>query len=150
MAGILPFQDTGATLPSAVCNRVARDWLDWREFSRDILKNSTGNGRLRVSDDDTLKGRLLVAFVAVVLHKAVENELRDAGMLADTSVNKALDLARKFNVLCLDGRRRMPLEVPKKSRVIYEVVAPGLLKTNGVEPGDAAAEARAKKAARHV
>ena len=123
---------------------------DLQEKVFDILKNSTGNGRLRVSDDDTLKGRLLIAFVAVVLHKAVENEIRDAGMLADTSVNKALDLARKFNVLCLDGRRRMPLEVPKKSRVIYEVVAPGLLKANGVEPGDAAAEARAKKAARHV
>lgn len=123
---------------------------DLQEKVFDILKNSTGNGRLRVSDDDTLKGRLLIAFVAVVLHKAIENELRDAGMLADTSVNKALDLARKFNVLCLDGRRRMPLEVPKRSRVIYEVVSPGLLKANGVEPGDAAAEARAKKAARHV
>ena len=39
----------------------------------------------------------------------------------------------------------MPLEVPKKSRVIYEVVSPGLLKANGVEPGDAANEARAAK-----
>ncbi len=118
---------------------------DLQEKVFDVLKNSTGNNRLRVSDDDTLKGRLLVAFVAVVLHKALENRLRDAGMLGSMSVNKALDLARKFNVLCLDGLRRMPLEVPKKSRVIYEVVSPGLLKANGVEPGDAANEARAAK-----
>lgn len=118
---------------------------DLQEKVFDILKNSTGNSRLRVSDDDTLKGRLLIAFVAVVLHKAVENKLRAADMLADTSVNKALDLARKFNVLCLDGRRRMPLEVPKKSRVVYEVISPGLLKANGVEPGDAASVAKAAK-----
>ena len=118
---------------------------DLQEKVFDILKNSTGNNRLRVSNDDTLKGRLLIAFVAVVLHKAIENELRAADMLADTSVNKALDLARKFNVLCLDGRRRMPLEVPKKSRIIYEVISPGLLKANGVEPGDAAAATKAAK-----
>ena len=39
----------------------------------------------------------------------------------------------------------MPLEVPKKSRVVYEVISPGLLKANGVEPGDAATVAKAAK-----
>ena len=118
---------------------------DLQEKVFDILKNSTGNNRLKVSDDDTLKGRLLIAFIAVVLYKALENKLRDANMLGSTSVNKALDLARKFNVICLDDKRRMPLEVPKKSRIIYEVVSPGLLKANGVEPGDAVSCAKAVK-----
>ena len=118
---------------------------DLQEKVFDILKNSTGNGRLRVSDDGTLKGRLLIAFVAATLHKALENKLREAGMLDGTTVNKALDLARKFNVLCLAGARRMPLEVPRKTRVIYEAVSPGLLKEHGVDPGDAAAEAKAAK-----
>lgn len=119
---------------------------DLQEKVFDILKNSTGNNRLKVSDDNTLKGRLLIAFVAVVLHKALENALRNAGMLDGTSVNKALDLARKFNVLCLDGGRMVPLEVPKKSRIIFEIVAPGLLKANGVAPRGAETEARAAKA----
>ena len=88
---------------------------------------------------------LPLAFIAVALYKALENKLRDADMLGSTSVNKALDLARKFNVICLNGKRRMPLEVPKKSRIIYEVVSPGLLKVNGVEPGDAVSCAKAVK-----
>lgn len=66
-------------------------------------------------------------------------------MLAGTTVNKALDLARKFNVLRLDGARRMPLKVPRKTRVIYEALSPGLLKEHGVAPGDAAVEAKAAK-----
>ena len=115
---------------------------DLQEKVFDILKNTTGNDRVRVSDDDTLKGRLFLAFIAVILHKAVEKCLRSADMLKTTSVNKALDLARKFNVICLPDGRRLPLEVPKKSRVIYEVIAPGLLKQHGVEPGEAAAVAR--------
>ena len=115
---------------------------DLQEKVFDILKNTTGNDRVRVSGDDTLKGRLFLAFVAVILHKAVEKCLRSADMLKTTSVNKALDLARKFNVICLPDGRRLPLEVPKKSRVIYEVIAPGLLKRHGVEPGEAAAIAR--------
>ena len=115
---------------------------DLQEKVFDILKNTTGNDRVRVSGDDTLKGRLFLAFIAVILHKAVEKCLRSANMLKTTSVNKALDLARKFNVICLPDGRRLPLEVPKKSRVIYEVIAPGLLKQHGVEPGEAAAVAR--------
>lgn len=115
---------------------------DLQEKVFDILKNTTGNDRVRVSGDDTLKGRLFLAFIAVILHKAVEKCLRAANMLKTTSVNKALDLARKFNAIGLPDGRRLPLEVPKKSRVIYEVIAPGLLKQHGVEPGDAAAVAR--------
>lgn len=115
---------------------------DLQEKVFDILKNTTGNDRLRVSNDDTLKGRLFLAFMAVILHKAVEKCLRSANMLKTTSVNKALDLARKFNVICFPKGKRLPLEVPKKSRVIFEIIAPGLLKQHGIDPGDAATIAR--------
>ena len=115
---------------------------DLQEKVFDILKNTTGNDRVRVSNDDTLKGRLFLAFIAVILHKAVEKCLRSANMLKTTSVNKALDLARKFNVICLPEGKRLSLEVPKKSRIIYEVIAPGLLKQHGIEPGEATTIAR--------
>ena len=38
----------------------------------------------------------------------------------------------------------------KKSRAIYEVIAPGLLKQHGVEPGEAAAVARKALAVEEV
>lgn len=115
---------------------------DLQEKVFDILKNTTGNDRIKVSNDDTLKGRLFLAFIAVILHKAVEKYLRSANMLKTTSVNKALDLARKFNVICLPDGKKIPLEVPKKSRVIYEIIVPGLLKQHGIDPGEAVAIAQ--------
>ena len=116
---------------------------DCQEKIFDIFKNSTGNDRLKVSTDATLHGRLFLAFIAVILRKAVENELRRADLLKTTSVNKALDLARKFNVMLLGDGRKLPLEVPRKSRIIFEAVAPGLLKRHGI--AHAAAAPTAKK-----
>ena len=40
-----------------------------------------------------------------------------------------------------DGKE-LTLEVPLKSRIVFEAVAPGLLMENGVEPGEATHRAR--------
>ena len=66
---------------------------DCQEKIFDILKNATGNDRLRISGDDSLEGRLFIAFLAVALHKMVENKLRKAELLNTMTVNKAMDSA---------------------------------------------------------
>ena len=107
---------------------------DSQEKIFDLLKNSTENGRLKVSRDDTLEGRLFIAFLAVVLLKALENGLRKAGMLGRTSVNQALDQARKYRAVTLADGRRLAMEIPKQSRLVIEAVTPGLLEKNGIRP----------------
>jgi len=103
-----------------------------------ILKNSTGNGRLRVSGDASLEGRIFIAFLAVTLAKMVENKLKEVGLLGTMTVNKVLDLAKKFKVVRFADGRKVNLEVPLKTREVFEAVAPGLLLAHGVEPGEAA------------
>ncbi len=114
---------------------------DCQEKIFDILKNATGNGRLRVSGDASLEGRIFIAFLAVTLSKMVENKLREVGLLGTVTVNKALDLARKFKVVRFADGRKVNLEVPLKAREVFEAVAPGLLLEHGVEPGAAAGTA---------
>lgn len=115
---------------------------DCQEKIFDILKNSTGNDRLRSSTDETAAGKVFVAFLAVILRKELENRLRVSGQLKNTSVNKAFDLARKFSKMRFADGKELTLEVPLKSRIVFEGVAPGLLVENGVEPGEATRSAR--------
>ena len=118
---------------------------DCQEKIFDTLKNATGNGRLRVSGDASLEGRVFIAFLAVTLGKMVENALRKADLLGAMTVNKALDLARKFKVVQFADAAKINLEVPLKTREVFEVVAPGLLLEHGVVPGDAGRKVRCRR-----
>lgn len=115
---------------------------DCQEKVFDILKNSTGNDRLRSAGDDSVEGRLFLAFIAVTLFKLLENALRKADLLGHVSVNKALDQARKLRAVAYPDGSRIVAEVPLKAREIFEVVAPGMLTALAVDPGSATATAR--------
>ena len=86
--------------PSADGEQTLRDnrSRDCQEKVFDILKNSTGNDRLRASGDASVEGRLFIAFIAVTLHKLLENELRRGECLGTVTINKALDLMRKIRI----------------------------------------------------
>lgn len=118
---------------------------DCQEKIFDILKNFTENDRLRISGDDSLEGRIFIAFLAVALAKMVENKLRKADLIGTLTVNKALDLAKKFRVIQLADGVRINLEVPLKTREVFEAVAPGLLLEHGVEPGAAGRKTRRRR-----
>ena len=152
---------------------------DLQEINFDIWKNDTGNHRLRASTDPTALGRLFLGFLGTVLRKALERELRQAGLLKKHTVNAALDLearavfkimwpychcevgadrraarpceARnmaendppggralpamrpcnfanrsKHRVLRLSNGESIPLELPRKVRILYSTIAPSL------------------------
>jgi hypothetical protein len=115
---------------------------DCQEKIFDTLKNATENGRLRVSGDASQEGRVFIAFLAVTLGKMVENALRKADLLGVMTVNKALDLARKFKVVQFADAAKVNLEVPLKTRELFEAIAPGLLLEHGVEPGEVGRKVR--------
>ena len=77
---------------------------------------------------------MFIAFLAVALHKMVENKLRKAELLNTMTVNKAMDLARKFKVVQFADAAKVNLEVPLKAREVFEAIAPGLLLEHGVRP----------------
>ena len=58
--------------------------------------------------------------IYVIVH---ENRLRVSGQLKNTSVNKALDLVRKFIKMRFTDGKELTLEVPLKSRIVFEGVA---------------------------
>lgn len=100
---------------------------DCQEKIFDILKNNTGNDRLRNFLDDTTEGRVFIAFVAVILYKTIEIRLRKADILKKITVNKALDLAAKIRNLRMPDGSLVQLEIPKKTRDMLAAVAPSLL-----------------------
>ncbi|MFA6817153.1 MAG: hypothetical protein WCS73_12745, partial [Lentisphaeria bacterium] len=93
----------------------------------DILKNNTGNDRLRNFLDDTTEGRIFIAFVSVILYKTIEIRLRKADLLKKMTVNKALDLAAKIQSLRMPDGSFVQLEIPKKTRDMLAAVVPSLL-----------------------
>ena len=96
---------------------------DLQEKIFDIWKNDTANNRLRAATDPTALGRLFLGFLGTVLRKALERELRRAGLLQKHTVNAALDLAAKHRVLRLSNGETIPLELPKKVRLLYSALA---------------------------
>jgi transposase len=117
--------------PSADGEQTLRDnrSRECQEKVFDILKNSTGNDRLRASGDASVEGRLFIAFIAVTLHKLLENELRRGECLGTVSINKALDLMRKIRVGIFADGARIPYEIPLKTRKLLENIAPDLLES---------------------
>ena len=100
---------------------------DCQEKIFDILKNNTGNDRLRNFLDDTTEGRIFIAFVSVILYKTIEIRLRKADLLKKMTVNKALDLAAKIQSLRMPDGSFVQLEIPKKTRDMLAAVVPSLL-----------------------
>tara|TARA_B100000614_G_scaffold188802_1_gene169794 strand:+ start:287 stop:2092 length:1806 start_codon:yes stop_codon:yes gene_type:complete len=117
--------------PSADGEQTLRDnrSRDCQEKVFDILKNSTGNDRLRASGDTSAEGRLFIAFIAVTLHKLLENKLRQGECLGTVTINKALDLMRKIRVGVFTDGTRIPYEIPLKVRKLLENIAPDLLES---------------------
>lgn len=86
------------------------------------LKNSTGNDRLRSASDVMAEGKMLIGFVATILHSLLENRLREKDLLAKMTVHQALDLFRKIRLgIGRDGTQALQ-EIPKKTRELLDAL----------------------------
>ena len=101
-----------------------------------VLKNETGNDRLKVASDDATKGKLFLAFISVILHKALENKMRENNILHRFSVPALLDECNKVSVVKVKDGYKGNAEVPLCTRAIFEILYPGLLESYGIKIGD--------------
>ena len=109
----------------------------------DVLKNETGNDRLKVASDDATKGKLFLAFISVILHKALENKMRENNISHRFSVPALLDECKKVSIV-KDGYKGNA-EVPLSTRAIFEILYPGLLEKYGIKVGDVAKKIKSLK-----
>jgi transposase len=109
---------------------------DLQEKVFDVLKNETGNNRLHVANDSTVKGKMFLAFIALIMHQALENKMRDKGILHKFTVSSLLDECKKFSVIRLQDGFECNTEIPLITRAIFELLCPGLLTQYGVKVGD--------------
>ena len=91
----------------------ARDGI---EKMFDILKNETAQNRVRSGQDTIAAGRLFLAFLGLILYRALENRMRDADILRLHSVAEVMAEVRKIRAIRTATGRRMLLEMTKKQR----------------------------------
>ena len=118
---------------------------DLQEKIFDVLKNETGNDRLKVASDDATKGKLFLAFISVILHKALENKMRENNIFHRFSVPALLDECKKVSIVKVKDGYKGNAEVPLSTRAIFEILYPGLLEGYGIKVGDVAKKIKSLK-----
>lgn len=88
----------------------------------DIFKNENGQHRLRSGRDDITAGRVFLAFLALIIHQALENRLRKADLLKRFTVAEVLAQMRKVKVVHTSSGQRLLLEITKKQRELLKAM----------------------------
>ena len=92
---------------------------DLQEKVFDVLKNETTTNRLHVANDSTVKGKMFLAFIALIMHQALENKMRDNRFLHKFTVSSLLDECKKFSVIRLQDGFECNTEIPLTTRAIF-------------------------------
>ena len=79
---------------------------------------------------------MFLAFIALIMHQAFENKMRDNLFLHKFTVSSLLDECKKFSVIMLQDGFECNTEIPLTTIAIFELLCPGLLTQYGVKAGD--------------
>lgn len=82
----------------------------------DILKNELDCNRLYTGKDAMMEGKLFAAFIGTIIHSALENLMRERGMLKTFSVREALTLLSKVTRTHFGDGREIKHDIPRKTR----------------------------------
>lgn len=88
----------------------------------DSLKNEDGHNRLRTGVDESASGRLLIAFVSLILRAELENRMRKAKILRQMSIPLLFAQTRKIKTIYMRPGKRLLFEIPRKLRVLFEPI----------------------------
>ncbi len=113
----LGYQATLSSDPKLSGKVILEDYglRDHAEKLIDIHKNENGNARLRTGDPMVAEGRLFVSTLALILHQALQQRMKDAGLLKSYSVAELLGMLRRLRCIRSCGATH-PTEPPKKCR----------------------------------
>ena len=82
----------------------------------DINKNENDQFRLRTGIHEVAEGRVILAFLAAVLHAALEERMRQGGLLKNVSVAEFLAEVGKIRAIRFSSGTRLVREVTKRQR----------------------------------
>lgn len=88
----------------------------------DILKNETEQNRVRSGKEHVGAGRLFLAFLGMILHREMENRLRQAKLLKHYSVSEVLCDMRKLKAVKTTAGRTLQMEITKHQRKLFEAL----------------------------
>jgi transposase len=95
---------------------------DTVEKGFDILKNDIDLMPAHVRTDNTLRGYLFIAFLALILRMKLMKRMVDAGLSKRFSVEGLLTELEKIKVLILPDGQKITTEVTKKQREILDAL----------------------------
>ena len=87
---------------------------DIAEKDLDIMKNENGQHRLRTGNPFVAQGRLVLAFISLVLHLALQKRMKAADLLKSYSVAELLGMLRRIRIIRPETGPFYRTEVPKK------------------------------------
>jgi hypothetical protein len=88
---------------------------DIAEKDLDILKNENGHARLRTGNPFVAQGRLVLAFVSLALHLALQKRMKAADLIKSYSVAELLGMLRRIRFIrTADSGVFYRTEIPKK------------------------------------
>jgi transposase len=95
---------------------------DTVEKGFDILKNDIDLMPAHVRTDNTLRGYLFIAFLALILRMKLMKRMVDTGLSKRFSVEGLLTELEKIKILILPDGQRITTEVTKKQREIFDAL----------------------------
>jgi transposase len=79
----------------------------------DIFKNENGQNRLHSGNHQAVVGRLIFAFIAMILYAELENRMKKAKLLKRYSVSELIAILRKLECVTMESGNRYLMELTK-------------------------------------
>jgi transposase len=103
--------EVGASAEGALLGYRCKDRV---EKLFDMLKNELDQRRMHTGINESVQGRLVVAFAALILHAALEEKMRQATLPRKMTVAEVLAQLRKIKAVRTRTGRRFLLEIFKR------------------------------------
>ncbi|MDD2710060.1 MAG: transposase [Verrucomicrobiae bacterium] len=96
---------------------------DQAEKAFDIFKNENGQSRLHISTREQAEGRLLLAFLTLIVSSNLDRRMRQAGLYKQYTTAEVFAELAKIRALRLANGEVKLLEISKKQRTLLEKLA---------------------------
>lgn len=90
------------------------------EKAFDNLKNDLDVKRLKVHNARSLKGKMFIAFIALILKTSIYNEVTKNGSICKYSVNDILKEMQKISIINFDNGKSMLTEISSTQKKIFK------------------------------
>lgn len=90
------------------------------EKSFDNLKNELDLKRLRIHSTDAMKGRIFIAFIALIILSHINKVSKLSGLNKKYSTEELICELKKINVIYFSNNRKSLTEISKNQRTIFK------------------------------